>query len=149
VAPQAADRVQAQLAAAAGGTERWYAILDGAQSELIASQTDAADNACSSLFTGKLGAELKAVAPRLVDLGGSGQDQLTEWILQEGWGQSWGVFVRTPSKMRGLRKHLRTFLQVKTQSGRKLFFRYFDPRILRRYLPTCTAEELPHRIKNL
>ena len=38
-------------------------------------------------------------------------------------------------------KHLRRLLRVQDESGRKLAFRFYDPRVLRVYLPTCTAEE--------
>jgi hypothetical protein len=33
-------------------------------------------------------------------------------------------------------------LMVKTWRGERLLFRYYDPRVLRVYLPTCTSEEL-------
>jgi hypothetical protein len=41
-----------------------------------------------------------------------------------------------------LRHHLRKFLRVQDEDGRRLFFRYYDPRVLRAYLPSCTSEEL-------
>ena len=34
------------------------------------------------------------------------------------------------------------FLRVTDESGRKLLFRYYDPRVLPIYLPTCTNDEL-------
>jgi hypothetical protein len=44
--------------------------------------------------------------------------------------------------MERLRRHLRKFLIVNDWTGRRLLFRYYDPRVLRIYLPTCTADEL-------
>lgn len=41
-----------------------------------------------------------------------------------------------------LRRHFRRFLRVTDEQGQPLMFRYYDPRVLRVYLPTCTAEEL-------
>jgi hypothetical protein len=41
-----------------------------------------------------------------------------------------------------LRQHLRTFLRVTNQRGRRLIFRYYDPRVMRVYLPTCMPAEL-------
>ena len=61
-----------------------------------------------------------------------------------GWGQSWGVFVRIKDPS-NLRSHLRGFLRVKDESGRFLLFRYYDPRVLRVYLPTC----LPHELRTV
>jgi len=50
--------------------------------------------------------------------------------------------VAAPLDLRGLRHHLRTFLRVRAPDGRVLYFRYYDPRVLRVYLPTCNATEL-------
>jgi hypothetical protein len=36
---------------------------------------------------------------------------------------------------------LRTLLRVRDEAGRTLLFRFYDPRVLRAYLPTCTATE--------
>jgi hypothetical protein len=44
--------------------------------------------------------------------------------------------------MPGLRRHLRQFLTVRDPRGQQLLFRYYDPRVLRVYLPTCVEDEL-------
>jgi hypothetical protein len=44
--------------------------------------------------------------------------------------------------METLRRHLKSLLIVKDQRGRRLLFRYYDPRALRVYLPTCWPAEL-------
>ena len=31
---------------------------------------------------------------------------------------------------------------VQDEGGQEYFFRYYDPRVLRKYLPTCTPEEV-------
>lgn len=36
---------------------------------------------------------------------------------------------------------MRQFLFVKDEDGKELYFRFYDPRILRLYLPTCTKTE--------
>ena len=41
-----------------------------------------------------------------------------------------------------LRRHFRKFLKVEDPKGKSLIFRYYDPRVLRVYLPTCNAMEL-------
>ena len=38
--------------------------------------------------------------------------------------------------------HLRTFLKVYGPDLKPLYFRYYDPRVLRVYLPTCNDQEL-------
>ena len=44
--------------------------------------------------------------------------------------------------LHSLRQHFRGFLTVHDASGKPLLFRYYDPRVLRTYLPTCSGEEL-------
>jgi hypothetical protein len=40
-----------------------------------------------------------------------------------------------------VRKHFRHFLMVKLADGRDAYFRFYDPRVLRAYLPSCNAAE--------
>jgi hypothetical protein len=68
----------------------------------------------------------------------------TKLVCEEGWGNHWGIFVITPAEVniRDLRKHFRRFLMVYDSDGKLIYFRYYDPRVLRVYLPTCNAEEI-------
>jgi hypothetical protein len=52
------------------------------------------------------------------------------------------VSTQCDMRMKRLRHHLRTLLVVKSWSGERMLFRYYDPRVLRAYLPTCTSDEL-------
>ena len=117
-----------------------YAILDAARDRRIHPwiRRRALDYTC--LFAGKLAPELAAAAPYLVHL--YRRERFTRELLELGWGGSWGIFVAAPATMEELRLHFRRFLRVSDPHGRKLLFRYYDPRVLRVYLPTCTAEEL-------
>ena len=39
-------------------------------------------------------------------------------------------------------KHFRKFLIVQAEDGMELYFRFYDPRVLRIFLPTCTRNQL-------
>lgn len=91
------------------------------------------------LYSGKLPRALEMVAPHLVELFPG--HRLTQRLLDEGWGQAWGVFLKIEDPS-NLRHHLRKFLKVQDEDERQLVFRYYDPRVLRVYLPTCNADEL-------
>jgi hypothetical protein len=91
------------------------------------------------LYSGKLPRALEMVAPQLVEL--FPDSRLTARLLDEGWGKAWGVFLKIEDPS-NLRHHLRKFLKVQDESGRALLFRYYDPRVMRTYLPTCTPAEL-------
>ena len=116
-----------------------WAVLDCARDDRIYPWLVNSRLAYRCLYAGKLHPALERVAPHLIELL-PGSD-FTARLIDAGWGRSWGIFIRIgdPSN---LRHHLRGFLRVQDESGRKLLFRYYDPRVLRSYLPTCTVAEL-------
>jgi hypothetical protein len=117
-----------------------WAILDGARDERIVRAVDRSYQDKCCLFAGNISPQLKAVAPYLVRFD-RGED-LSDYVLEKGWGDAWGVFFTSSASLETLRKHFRKFLRVTDQAGRRLLFRYYDPRVLQVYLPTCNDEEL-------
>jgi hypothetical protein len=96
----------------------------------------------SSLFATPLPPKLESVAPYLVPL--DYDDNKTRKFLSNAWGNNWGMFIRCDTSQDRLRRHLRNFVSVRDPRGQRLLFRYYDPRILRTYLPTCTTQELEY-----
>lgn len=123
-----------------GGSRSVWMILDGACDRRIYSDLLNSHLVYSCLYSGTLPYELEVAAPYLVQL--EHDDKSTRRLIERAWGESWGVFLRCDARMERLRRHLRTMLVVKTWRGERLVFRYYDPRVLRVYLPTCTQEEL-------
>jgi hypothetical protein len=123
-----------------GADRNAWAILDGAQDREVYWSLINSYLEYSCLYAGNLAPELQMAAPHLVQL--EYDDQYTDALLRKGWGKSWGVFLRCDAGMNSLRRHLRTFLLVRGPAGQRLVFRYYDPRVLRVYLPTCFAAEL-------
>ncbi|APR82378.1 Hypothetical protein A7982_07727 [Minicystis rosea] len=119
-----------------------YAMLDAARHEDIhpAVTTSGLDHAC--LYAGKLPKALSEVAPYLVRL--TPDAPLTRDLLTRGWGDAWGTFVISTATLEELRRHFRRFLKVEDEAGQTMIFRFYDPRVLRAYLPTCTAGELSY-----
>ena len=122
---------------------RVFAVLDGARDDriepMIRERTNRGNAAC--LYSGRLSPALAAAAPYLVHLAYGAP--LTHEILEQGWGRSWGIFTVVPAEVTldQQRRHFKNMLRVKDSRGRWLVFRYYDPRVLRAYLPTCTALE--------
>ena len=116
-----------------------YAILDGSSIDGLLQQLWqlAPSNAC--LFAGKLDPSVAEAAPYLVEL--EPRSPFTRWLLEQGWGQHWGIFATSNTDLETVRKHLKTFLLVTDPEGTQMFFRYYDPRVLRVYFPTCNEEE--------
>lgn len=117
-----------------------YAILDSARDEKIYSKLLKSDIEVVSLYRGDPERELAEVAPYLIKL--QRIDPFNEWFLKNGWGKSWGIFFESSATMKELRQHLRIFLMVYDEEANPLYFRYYDPRVFRIYLPTCDQEEM-------
>jgi hypothetical protein len=117
-----------------------WAVLDGARDASIFGAVDGSRLERCCLYGGELPWQLQLAAPYLVQL--RKDHAFTDLLIRRGWGQAWGIFLRSDADMRNLRRHLRGFLRVRGPKEQRLLFRYYDPRILRVYLPTCLPEEL-------
>ena len=119
---------------------RLYAVLDCARHASIYKLIERSYRQKTCLFAGNLDPELEQGAPFLLELNPG--DHVTDELLLHGWQDFWGILIQTESGFQELRRHLRTLLRVRTQDGRFLLFRFYDPRTLNAYLPTCTTDEL-------
>ena len=91
-----------------------------------------------SLYSGRLPRELERVSPHMVEL--LPGHAFTARLIEQSLGMSWCVFMRIDDPT-ALRPHLRKLLKVRAEDGRTLIFRWYDPRVLRAYLPTCRPDE--------
>jgi hypothetical protein len=119
---------------------RVFAVLDGASIQRLLDMLYQHQPESICLYRGELQPDIAHVAPYLVRL--VKDSPFTGWVLDSGWGKHWGVFVVTQADLIALRQHFRRFLTVHDSEGTPLLFRYYDPRVLRVFLPTCNAEEL-------
>ena len=119
-----------------------YAILDGAQAPDLRQNLHASGLEFICLYRGEIPDDLAQVAPYLVAL--KREHNFTAWILERGWGHSWGIFARAEAAiaMPEIRKHFRKFLLVEFPDRKPRYFRYYDPRVLNNYLPTCNQDEV-------
>lgn len=117
-----------------------YAVLDGARDSRLLSWVTRTGAPAWCLYAGELPAELAEAAPWLLRLG-RGHEYAAEFF-NEGWFDAWGIVFASAAPSKQLRRHLRRFLLARTEAGKRLLFRYYDPRVLRAYLPTCNAGEL-------
>jgi hypothetical protein len=117
-----------------------FAILDAARDPLILARLLDCKEEHESLYEGIEGQKLAAFAPYLVALPPG--SKFLETIVRDGWGKSWGVYLTCPKTFKEVRKHLRQFLMVKLEGGEQVYFRFYDPRVLRVFLPTCNQAEL-------
>ncbi|AKA24959.1 DUF4123 domain-containing protein [Pseudomonas chlororaphis] len=118
-----------------------YALLDGARAPEIEQRVRTSQAGFACLYAGELSPSLSAAAPYLLHL--QPDQPYTRQLLEDSWGQSWGCFVVASAQvsLEDLRQHFRSLLRVLGPEGETLVFRFYDPRVLRLYLPTCTALE--------
>ncbi|MGZ6124414.1 MAG: DUF4123 domain-containing protein [Myxococcales bacterium] len=130
----------AQVLAELGSPQPLYALLDGARDPRIRGWVLDTRAPAWCLYRGDLPPVLESAAPWLVRLvpGSAALDR----FFARGWQDAWGILLACAAPSRELRRHLRRFLRARTEEGRILAFRYYDPRILRAYLPTCTPAEI-------
>jgi hypothetical protein len=116
-----------------------FTVVDAANNfELFLKLKESGNSKTYSLFRGDLAPQLDHVAPHLVlvDL----ESEFTAlWV--EHFGENMGVLFLTKEKPEDVCNHLRSILIVKDENDEEYLFRYFDPRVLRLFLPTCTWEE--------
>lgn len=117
-----------------------FAILDGASVPNLPQLLHEHQPEFVCLYRGQLEPDLASVAPYLVQL--VANTPFTDQVIKRGWGGHWGIFAITDGDLTAMRKHFRKFLTVHDSEGKPLLFRYYDPRVLRIYLPTCNVEEL-------
>lgn len=117
-----------------------YALVDGAQDDRVHALLQAEGNDWRCLYGTDLPRALATVAPYLVAL--AEHYPFAGYFARLGRGNNWGVMLRSSASMDDLAEHFADMIRARLPEGREVLFRYYDPRVLRAYLPTCSAEEL-------
>lgn len=116
-----------------------YVLLDAARDPHVQGLLIVEELAYRSLYEGAQGEELADFAPYLLEL--PCEASLLDVLVRDGWGKSWGVFLTSAEPFDAVRRHFRRFLLVEAPDGEEVLFRFYDPRVLRVFLPHCNAEE--------
>ncbi len=119
-----------------------YAVIDAASCPDLEAKLKEHKPEFECLFAGKLKQDVARAAPYVVLL--EAESDFTRWVIAEGWGNHWGIFAGSPVELKLMHRQLRKYLMVRDPDDEPLYFRYYDPRVFRVYLPTCTAQEADH-----
>ena len=117
-----------------------YLLLDGARADASLDVVREISPRLECLYKGSAQVSLGALAPYLIPL--QAGSRLAEEYMANGWGNSWGVLFSCSHPMVDLVDHFRKFLIVHTEDYKELYFRFYDPRVLRIFLPTCDSSQL-------
>ncbi len=121
-------------------TTRLFSVLDGVMVPDLPNKLREASVPHYCVLPGELPPDMIYAAPYLVYL--SPDSKLADWIISESFGKSWGIFFQSRRSMLEMRRHFRALHQVYDERGNPLKFRYYDPRVLTSFLPTCNGGEL-------
>ena len=117
-----------------------FAVLDAARDQRIPILLRESVEEYRSLYEGAQGNALAEVAPYLVSL--PKDSRLLESLVSEGWNRSWGLYLTCPLPFLEVRRHLRKFLMVQAEgTDARLYFRFYDPRVLRTVMPTFSTAQ--------
>lgn len=120
--------------------EHLYGIVDSAKDMDLAFEAKCLyGREIVSLFQGDMAAAATTVAPYVVPIDPAG-GYLQNWARR--WGKNAGILLTTSAQADILHAHLRGIFIAKNEQGQEYFFRFYDPRVLRGFLPTCQPEEL-------
>lgn len=122
-------------------SEPLYAVIDTARDPAIYPLLLAGGAPYWSLYMGKAARELEAVAPYLVFL--EPRSEMLQKIVAAGWSNAWGIFLTSSQPPQTIWHELRRSLMVQLEeTGKFLYFRFYDPRVLRNFLPMADAQQV-------
>jgi hypothetical protein len=117
-----------------------YAITDAARDDAIVQFVQQNSDIVHCLYRGDTAIRLANYAPYLFRIGLG--DNAIHRFLTEGWGQSWYILLASTSPIEAILIQLRKTLIVRSEAGKDLYFRFYDPRVLRSYLPLCSQGDI-------
>ncbi len=130
---KAADHLLSALTETALGT-RLFCMIDSARNpytipHLVMALTRAAD----CLFSGNAKQELGDQTAWVADVT---DDRATlEALLDEGYGKGMLSFAFSALDLRAFITHLKKFTKIRDAKGTEHFFRFYDPKVMRQYVP--------------
>jgi hypothetical protein len=118
----------------------YYILFDSARMQdsiKIAIQMNK-KNIC--IYDGKGEGIYKTIGPYIFDF--SANISFQNWYYENGWCNSWGYLVHASCSIERLASHFNKFKFKIDEKGDKKYFRYYDPRVLKKILLTMSREEL-------
>jgi Domain of unknown function (DUF4123)/Inner membrane component of T3SS, cytoplasmic domain len=119
--------------------DRLYALVDGAQAHELALMGRLMGHQLYTLFSGTLASMSAHVGPLLVQFD-EPSGFLGKWTAEIG--KNSGVLFETSADLETLYAHLRHVFIATDEERNEYFFRFYDPRVFRAFLPTCREDEL-------
>jgi hypothetical protein len=119
--------------------ETLYAVLDAARDPAIYPLLLASGAQYACLYSGQSARTLESVAPYLVQL--PPHCELLQKIVTQGWSKAWGIFLTSNQPPQTIWHELRRSLYVTLPNQERVYFRFYDPRVLRIFLFVADTQQ--------
>ncbi|VUS79441.1 DUF4123 domain-containing protein [Klebsiella spallanzanii] len=117
-----------------------YVIIDSLKKSDISLLIEAWEMEWKPLWKGEIGEQYSLYAPYIVKI--YQESKFTDWLIKTGWGNGWGIFIRSYLPLASLTHHLRKFNQIYDEVNSSwLLFRYYSPETIKNYLPYISVED--------
>ncbi|MEP7279638.1 MAG: DUF4123 domain-containing protein [Bacteroidota bacterium] len=93
-----------------------------------------------SLYRGLDDEDIEQVGPYLFSF--SAGSAFAHWVIDRVWGGRTGVLIKSSAGLEECLLHFQQHLFKKDGRGKDQYFRFYDPRVLKTYLPACDKNEL-------
>lgn len=117
-----------------------YILVDGARAGYDIHTLKELNPNFMSLYKGESEQEFEGIAPYLFTW--PENNRFSSWICKNSWGSASCILLNSNQTFRDSWQHFRKFLLVKTEDNQELYFRFYDPRVLKIFLPTCDKEQI-------
>ncbi len=117
-----------------------FGLVDASRDARVFELLETSIDRGRSLYEGYAGVALERSAPFLIQFDPS--STLLERLVDEGWTRGFATYFTSDDTERDLRRHFRRFLFVEAEGieGR-VYFRFYDPRVLRTFWPMATPRQ--------
>ena len=115
-----------------------FALLDSCDApEVLERLNDLPEEQSVCLYSGDAEEDFAAFAPYLLAV----TPELLPWVKSLVEGGESATLVVSDAGTELVRKHFRRLLLVLAPNGEEMYFRFYDPRVLPKFLAVCTDEE--------
>lgn len=118
-----------------------YLIIDAAIAEGNINAAIALNKNYRCLLKGKSEEELESVAPYLFAINKQIID-FPNWFFGVGFNKNWGILALSNAGFEDMYNHFRKHIIVVNDDKQEVFFRFYDPAVLRMFLPSADVQQL-------
>jgi len=129
-----------------GGCRLYSAVIDGSRNPDIYPKLKQLPQRVSCLHSGisNVAEENRGLYPYQVELR---DDEFSQWLFSEGWGNRWCIFIGTDVSFPLLRNYFANQLLSSQKNSHADFFKFYDPQVLQQFLFNAGDAQLKKMFK--